>query len=237
MVFIMRFCTNAIERQNRMPLRSASLDFARLLCFVLWLAAGCLPVMTRAAGIEIRNPVLIANEEGHALSAEFHLDFSASLERALEGGVTLYFVTEFELLRPRWYWTNERILTRRRVWRLSHHALTRQYRLSSGALHQSFATRAEAMRVLSRLYRWQVIEQPLKPGETYVAGLRFSLDISQLPKPFQLSALMGREWNLDSGWTRWSFVAEPPPPPAEVKTEAETKPESKIETEAPGETP
>jgi hypothetical protein len=29
------------------------------------------------------------------------------------------------------------------------------------------------------------------------------LDTAQLPKPFQVSALANREWNLASGWKRW----------------------------------
>jgi hypothetical protein len=209
----MRSCKNRLELGARSLVRSVCL----LLCLVAWLPGA------QAAGIEIRNPVLAANPEGYALTSDFALDFNAHLEEAVQGGVTLSFVMEFELLRPRWYWMNERILTKRRVWRLAYHALTRRYRLSSspadgsdtadsaaGTLHQSFVSLSEALQVLSRVSRWQVIDVPLKPGETYLAGLRFSLDIRRLPRPFQLTALMGKDWNLDSGWKHWQFVAEAP---------------------------
>ena len=43
-------------------------------------------------------------EEGEVLLiAEFELAFNPTLEEALQKGVPLYFVLEFELARPRWY--------------------------------------------------------------------------------------------------------------------------------------
>ncbi|MDR2164447.1 MAG: DUF4390 domain-containing protein [Zoogloeaceae bacterium] len=168
-----------------------------------------------ADNAEIRNPQILASEEGYALSASLRIDFNDRLAEVAARGVTLYFVLEFELERPRWYWTDEVIARKRRVWRLSYHALTRQYRLSTGALHQSFATLEEALQRISRIANWTVVETALKPGDTFQAGLRFWLDISQLPKLFQLSVMPGREWEIDSGWLRWQFtVPSPPPSPA-----------------------
>ena len=38
------------------------------------------------------------------------------------------------------------------------------------------------------------------------------LDVTQLPKPFQLSALTNREWTLDSDWKKFPFRPEPAGP-------------------------
>ena len=38
----------------------------------------------------------------------FALSLSPQLEDAVNKGVPLYFLVEFELLRPRWYWWDER---------------------------------------------------------------------------------------------------------------------------------
>jgi hypothetical protein len=38
--------------------------------------------------------------------AEFDLAFNPTLEEAIQKGVPLYFVFEFELSRPRWYWVD-----------------------------------------------------------------------------------------------------------------------------------
>jgi hypothetical protein len=160
-----------------------------------------------AGEIEIRNPQLVVDEDSYILAADFSLDFNARLEEAVTKGVILYFVTDFELTRPRWYWLDEKVASRTQTFRLSYHALTRQYRLSTGALHQSFETLDEALRMLSRLRNWSVLDKSaVKSDETYLAGLRLRLDLSQMPKTFQVTAIANRDWNLASDWLRWTFV-------------------------------
>ncbi len=122
----------------------------------------------------------------------------------------LYFATDFELNRSRWYWFDEHVVRRSRTVQLSYHALTRQYRLSTGALHQSFSTLDEALRVLSRLRNWQVLEAgEVKGDQVYLAGVRMRLDLTQMPKTFQVNALANKDWNLVSEWMRWNFTPEP----------------------------
>jgi hypothetical protein len=122
----------------------------------------------------------------------------------LNKGVALYFLLEFELIRPRWYWLNERVVHSQQEYRLSYNALTRQYRLGVGNLHQNFPTLSEALEVMSRVRRRVDVEPgTLRRDTSYIAGLRFRLDTSQLPKPFQLNALIAREWNVGSEWYRW----------------------------------
>ncbi|MDR0735950.1 MAG: DUF4390 domain-containing protein [Zoogloeaceae bacterium] len=171
--------------------------------------------LAHAAGVEaLRQELTAAEAGGYALSADFRVDFSARLEEAVAHGVPLVFELEFRLENPRWYWANEVIVRKRQTWRLSYHALTRQYRLSIGSLHQSFATLEDAVQVFSRTRRWRVLETNLKPGSRYAASLRLRLDVSQLPKPFQVSAFTNRDWHLDSDWLEWDFVVPPAATPA-----------------------
>ncbi len=177
-----------------------------LFCGVVMLLAS-LPAL--AGEVEIRNPQLVIDDDTYLLAADFGLDFNARLEEAVTKGVILYFLTEFELTRPRWYWLDEKVVSRSQTFRLSYHALTRQYRLSTGALHQSFETLDETLRMLSRLRNWSVLEKnTVKANETYLAGLRMRLDLTQMPKTFQVTAIANRDWNLASDWVRWSFVPE-----------------------------
>jgi hypothetical protein len=46
----------------------------------------------------------------------------------------------------------------------------------------------------------------IKTDEIYVAGLRMRLDLTQMPKTFQVTAIANRDWNLASEWVRWSFA-------------------------------
>lgn len=159
--------------------------------------------------------LLPAEEGGFALSAELDLDFSQRLEEAVGKGLALNFVAEFELTRPRWYWFDEKVVQTSQNWRLTYHALTRQYRLSTGILHQSFTSLAEALRVLSRLRHWPVVEPGrVQAGDSLFAALRVYLDVSQLPKPFQVEALSNKDWVLASDWRRWNFTVPPASPAA-----------------------
>ncbi len=165
---------------------------------------------SRANTIEISHISLEGNDEGYALDADFEIELNPRLEDAINKGVALYFQVEFELTRKRWYWFDDSV-SRQRMLRLSYHALTRQYRISSGALYQSFSTLSDALRVLSRVRSWQVLERAeLTTGTEYQAGLRMRLDVTQLPKPFQVNALTSREWNLASDWRRWPFGIKAP---------------------------
>ena len=97
--------------------------------------------------------------------------------------------------------------------------MSRQYRLSTGLLQQSFATLEEALNVLKRVRNWLVVDRtvPLSGGD-YEAAVRMRHDTTLLPKPFQLSALTGRELHLESPWRRFTVHAlEQAPAPVESR--------------------
>jgi hypothetical protein len=157
-----------------------------------------------AEEIEVGATSLVATGEGIVLNADFVLDLTSRLEDALAQGVPLYFLVEFESYRPRWYWLDEKIGAATLTARLSFHALTRTYRLSTGTLHQSFTTLDEALRALGLVREWLVLPPgALRPDTTYNAYVRMRLDTTQLPKPFQVSALANRDWSLGSAWKKW----------------------------------
>jgi hypothetical protein len=179
----------------------AFLASALALWGALWGAAA------QAEGIDVRNAALVAGEEGYFLEADFEIALNPTLEEALNKGVPLYFLLEFEVIRPRWYWFNDKVLNAQQQYRLAYNALTRQYRLGLGSLFQNFGSLSEALDFLSRVRRRQVLEPgTLDKGTTYTAGVRMRLDVSQLPKPFQLNALASRDWNFGSQWQRWSVT-------------------------------
>jgi len=172
----------------------------------------CCSGLLSAAEIEIPSAQLLSTDDGYVLSADFSFELSQRLEEAVNKGVVLHFLFEFEMGKRRWYWFDEKLVARQTEVRLYYHALTRQYRLTTGGLHQSFSTLGEALRVLSRVRSWLVIERAaaeklgLRAGDSYQAAVRMKLDISQLPKPFQVAAFGNRDWNLSSDWKSWQLV-------------------------------
>lgn len=179
--------------------------------FLLWgllLALLAATPALHAENIDIRVAELEPAEESYLLNAELDVTLNATLEDALNKGVPLYFIAEFELKKPRWYWLDETVASTQQHVRLSYHALTRQYQISAGNQQQHFSALQDARRELGRLRGWPVVKRnQLKEKQAYVAGLRFRLDMGQLPKPLQVNALASREWNLDSEWHRWNFAS------------------------------
>ena len=176
-----------------------------LLLLLAALAFVMLALPARAEGILVRDAVLAAADEAYYLEANFEIALNPTLEEALNKSVPLYFLLEFEIIRPRWYWLDDRVIGTQQQYRLAYNALTRQYRLGIGAFFQNFNDLNEALAFLSRVRRRHVLEiGMLSRGTVYAAAVRMRLDVSQLPKPFQLNALASRDWNLSSDWYRWS---------------------------------
>ena len=169
-----------------------------------WLALA-IPLAAAADGIEVKKAAFRITEDGGVLEADFEVTLNQTLEGALSKGVPLYFVLDFELMRPRWYWVNEKIAASQQQYRLSYNALTRQYRIGVGNLYQNFTTLGEALGFMSRVRRREDIEPGLlRTDASYAAAVRLRLDTAQLPKPFQLNTLGSRDWNLTSDWYRWT---------------------------------
>jgi len=172
----------------------------------LWLAVAASST-AYAEGIEVRKAALTVLDDGYVLEADFDIMLTPPLKEALNKGVALYFLSEFEMIRSRWYWFNEKIVNTHQQYRLSYNALTRQYRVGVGTLYQNFSTLGEALEVVSRVRRSEEVEPgALRKDATYTAAVRLRLDTTQLPKPFQINALGSREWNIGSDWYRWTVT-------------------------------
>lgn len=154
---------------------------------------------------------VVPSEEGYVVNADIDLDLNPRLVEAVNRGVSLYFTAEFLIERDRWYWFDAVLAERTLNYRLSYNALTRSYRLSVGSLHQSFESLEAAVRTMIRIRNWQIAPvSAFEVGTSYNASLRFQLDTSLLPKPFQVTAFGSRDWNLGTDWLRWTFLAGAP---------------------------
>jgi uncharacterized protein DUF4390 len=113
------------------------------------------------------------------------------------------------LFRKRWYWLDRKVSSSTLTYRLSYSPLTRQYRLARGGLSQPFDSLDEALNLLKSVRNWKVIEKGiLSPRDGYDAQVRMRLDVTQLPKPFQVNAMTSREWNLSSDWHELNVPAD-----------------------------
>ena len=130
---------------------------------------------------------LSRTEEGLRLAHTVRLELPKPVDDALHKGVPLWFVAEAQVSRSRWYWRDAVVARSQRQWRLSYQALSRQYRLSNGGLHQSFDSLGEALLAIGRVSGWllELREEPAS-GASYALNFSLRLDTTQLPGPLQI---------------------------------------------------
>jgi hypothetical protein len=185
--------------------------FFRLLVCQLLLVFACASAHA-AEGIEITRAGIEASDDGYRLERQLFLRPDPGLEQAVQHGVPLYFTTEIELTRPRWWWTDDKAVSVRRTVRLHYDVLTRQYivlALCNGSIQQTFATLDEALFLIRRPSRWLIASKgELKPGETYNVTLRMFMDREYLQKPLQVDAFNNSDLRLASHKKTFTYRAE-----------------------------
>jgi hypothetical protein len=174
-----------------------------LACCLLAVASS---VTAQAPATEITQLRVVRAEEGLLLSAHVTFELPAVIDDALDKGIPMFFVAEATLFRDRWYWYDKQIASVARHMRLSYQPLTRRWRLvvsstpigNSGlALGQTFETREDAMAAVQRISNWKIAEAgDVDPEARYNVDFRFRLDLSQLPRPFQIGAVGHADWNI-----------------------------------------
>ena len=161
-------------------------------------------VSVESAELEVRDDP----EPGLYLSAQFAFEPSPSIEDAVRRGIPVYFSIDFELVRTRWYWFNRILASATLVYRLSYSPLTRQFRLSRGALAQPFDTLDEALATVRTVRGWKVAGRDVAQVHDHLLPrVRLRLDTTMLPKPFQVDSLTNHDWALASGWQPVTIVA------------------------------
>ena len=182
---------------------------SRLHCLLLGACFLVCCTLARADNIYVQSVDLTSEDGEYFLNASFSIGLTPTVEEALNRGVPLHFVVEFEVIYPRWYtlyFWNKQLVELQQTYRLSFNALTRQYRLSYGVLQQTFDTLENALSVLGGIENQPVFEKSvLEEDRVYEAQIRMRLDTGRLPKPLQIDALGTDAWDVSSSWFRWTL--------------------------------
>jgi hypothetical protein len=151
----------------------------------------------RADAIELTELQVHRTDESVALDFAVRFELPRAVDDALHKGVPIHFVAHATLYRYRWYWRDKRVAEATRTWRLSWQPLTLNYRVTFGALAQSYATLPEALLALRRSASW-AISEPLAPDDDayYYVEFSYQLDTSLLPRPMQIGLGGQPDWQL-----------------------------------------
>lgn len=157
-----------------------------------------LPLTARAEAVEVLNLQVATGPAEVTVDFALRVTLPLLVEDALRRGVALHFRAEAALYRPRWYWRDERVGRASRQWRISFQPLTSSYRVSTGGLHQTFASLDEAMAGITRLSQWRVADAAdVEADESHYLEFSWRLDTSQLPRPMQIGIGNLPEWTLE----------------------------------------
>jgi len=187
--------------------KNATLDgFWRL----LWACALALTALTAYAdsGVEITQLRLERSDDEVQLSAQLHFELPTVVEDALLKGIPMVFVMGADTVRERWYWYDKKMAGSERYMRLAYQPLTRRWRLNVSsapgaavavglALNQSYESLALALAAIKRVSKWKIADvSDFDAGTKYRTEFRFRLDLTQLPRPFQIGALGQTDWDI-----------------------------------------
>lgn len=199
MVFISPFLKNAVIN----ALARFVLGF--FLC-TFWLFGQSAALATEITQLRVERA-----DDGIYLSALVRFELPPVVEDALLKGIPMFFVVEADIYRERWYWTNPRVASAARTLRLAYLPLTRRWRVniapglitsSAGlraTLNQNYDTMAEALSAIQRVAPWKIAEiSDVDLDASHRLDFSFRLDLSQLPRPFQIGVAGQREWTIDA---------------------------------------
>jgi hypothetical protein len=179
--------------------------FARALLMAVLSLGGA---WAQTSSVELTELMPVRKDNALLLNVQLKLELGPAVEDALIKGLAVHFVAEAEVSRERWYWTDKKIGAASRYYRLAFQPLTRRWRLNvssepisgtglAGSISQNFETLAEALRVIRRQSAWKIADaQSLDPDVRQRLRYDFRLDVSQLPRPFQIAAGNQADWNL-----------------------------------------
>lgn len=158
----------------------------------------------------IKSADLVLRDELWTLDADIDVQFGRALEEALNKGIALTFLVEFQIIKPYKYWFDDEVVTERRAITLNYHALTRQYLLNYPHQQKVFDSLADARRELGTIHDWRLAPHTtLEKNQAYQAALKMHLDTSKLPKALQLDALGESDWELATPIFQW-WIKESP---------------------------
>lgn len=180
----------------------------RLLCLALLLMCLAMPWQTAWADDDGHVVSIQPAVRGNKLevNADIDLPLSSDVRDAAERGLPLYFTMDLDITRPRWWWFDSSVLSASMTWHLVYNALTRQWRVGTGALSVPVASLDEGMQSILHVRHWFVADvNKFDAGVNYEGQLRLRLDTSLMTRPFQVNALNSSSWSVQTPWRDFNF--------------------------------
>ena len=180
-----------------------------LIGWLLALVAGLGAWHAAAAETRVIDVHAEVRENAVFLDADLEIHLGTEVIEALRNSIALHLLVEAELIAPReWLW-DRRLLGDTRALRLEYHALSRTWMVTDLTAREThtFSKLAGAVESLSRIRAWRLGSPEALADESRVLGkLRVRLDVNKLPLPLRVPALLRDDWDLGSDWFLWGLT-------------------------------
>jgi len=213
---MMDFFTRYYKRNNHHSCQAQWMLHGAVVLFFSFLISN----ISHAGSIHIKSAEIAAVDHGYEISVDSEIALNATLQRALEKGIILYFATKLTLVDSKWYWMSEEVARAKLRVALRYYTLTRQYQLNYLSSSQNFSSLKEALKALGQLKGYPLtLKDELKDDVEYIASLRIWFDLTRMPKPFQVESLASDQWELTSDKLEWRMKLPSAGEPLIVKGE------------------
>ncbi len=157
------------------------------------LPMGVLAQFAPAPTVQVADLALERVDDAYLLSTTLGFELPTPVEEALNKGVALYFLSQAEVFKERWYWYEKSVALQERHYRLSYHPLSRQWRLLSSSkpipnsglgvtLGVAYDDLQGALFAVKRLSNWRVVNAAdIESGAKY-RGLSLQTRFDPVPQ-------------------------------------------------------
>jgi len=150
---------------------------------------------------------LVRETQGLSVFAHMQFDLPKAAKEVLLKGVSLYFMADLSVIRQRWYWRDEVLLSQQLYWRLTYLPVSRRWQLQRatepwskpGGLiaEQLFDDLESALKAMQTLERWSLTHSRfMSTPQEKTLTFTFELEQLLLPRPLALNPLGKDIWKL-----------------------------------------
>ena len=128
---------------------------------------------------------------------------------AIDQGFAVPIMFEVEILVPKKYWFDTRIVSLKQQYLLQHQPMLDSFVVLdvNRSERSYFDDRDTAVEFVEVVYNYPMLDiNNLAPDKEYYARLRFGIDSDELPLPLKSSALWDNDWDLKSDWYVWEVT-------------------------------
>jgi len=187
---------------------SYGVRIAQLGGLVLWLILIPVSAAEDSVAFRVKTADFSLRESLLELNSEIEIDLPAYISIAIEKGFAVPLMFQVEILTPKRYWLDEKIVSLKQQYQLHFLPMLSSYvvfDLNAGQRYY-FDGLSEAVHYLQVVYNYPMLNiDNISDERKFYARIRFGIDSDELPIPLKSSSLWDNDWGLRSEWFAWDI--------------------------------